>query len=200
MSTLGSQITSLNNQQIALQLANSQLGVEKDCLIKRLEGVKNQHDSTLQDQVTLQCLHEQLSSEYDALNKEKEILKITIRDQKVDNRNLKENHMSEEKIIEELKLELDAMKKGSISLSNLRAEHSKLKDDFRNLFTTSERLKHEYKNIQDQYRIIRTENSRLKLQNTEQSGEINNRMDNVTGLEIELTKVKQQCEVRQYNI
>lgn len=200
VSTLGSQITSLNNQQIALQLANSQLAVEKDCLIKRLEGVKTQHDSTLQDQVTLQCLHEQLSSEYDALNKEKEILKITIRDQKVDNRNLKENHMSEEKIIEELKSELDAMKKGSISLSNLRAEHSKLKDDFRNLFTTSERLKHEYKNIQDQYRIIRTENSRLKLQNTEQSGEINNRMDNVTGLEIELTKVKQQCEVRQYNI
>lgn len=200
VSTLGSQITSLNNQQIALQLANSQLGVEKDCLIKRLEGVKHQHDSTLQDQVTLQCLHEQLSSEYDALNKEKEILKITIRDQKVDNRNLKENHMSEEKIIEELKSELDAMKKGSISLSNLRAEHSKLKDDFRNLFTTSERLKHEYKNIQDQYRIIRTENSRLKLQNTEQSGEINNRMDNVTGLEIELTKVKQQCEVRQFDI
>lgn len=200
VSTLGSQITSLNNQQIALQLSNSQLAVEKDCLIKRLEGVKTQHDSTLQDQVTLQCLHEQLSSEYDALNKEKEILKITIRDQKVDNRNLKENHMSEEKIIEELKSELDAMKKGSISLSNLRAEHSKLKDDFRNLFTTSERLKHEYKNIQDQYRIIRTENSRLKLQNTEQSGEINNRMDNVTGLEIELTKVKQQCEVRQYNI
>lgn len=195
VSTMGSQISSLNNQQVALQLANSQLAAEKDCLVKKLEGLKVQHDSTLQDQVTLQCLHEQLSSEYDALNKEKEILKITIRDLKLEMRSLKERSMADEKTIEELRVELEALKKGSASLINLRAEHSKLKDDFRNLFTTSERLKHEYKNIQDQYRLIRTENSRLKLQTTEQSGEINNRLDHMTALEIDLTKTKQQCEV-----
>lgn len=195
VSTMGSQISSLNNQQVALQLANSQLAAEKDCLTKKLEGHKIQHDSTLQDQVTLQCLHEQLSSEYDALNKEKEILKITIRDLKLEMRSLKERSIVDEKTIEELRLELETLKKGSVSLNNLRAEHSKLKDDFRNLFTTSERLKHEYKNIQDQYRIIRTENSRLKLQTTEQSGEMNNRLDHMTALEIELTKTKQQCEV-----
>lgn len=195
VSTMGSQISSLNNQQVALQLANSQLAAEKDCLVKKLEGLKVQHDSTVQDQVTLQCLHEQLSSEYDALNKEKEILKITIRDLKLEMRSLKERSMADEKTIEELRVELEALKKGSASLINLRAEHSKLKDDFRNLFTTSERLKHEYKNIQDQYRLIRTENSRLKLQTTEQSGEINNRLDHMTALEIDLTKTKQQCEV-----
>ena len=195
VSTMGSQISSLNNQQISLQLANSQLAAEKDGLVKRFDGFKAQHDATLQDQVTLQCLHEQLSSEYDALNKEKEILKITIRDLKLEMRNLKEQTMSDEKTIEELKLELETMKKGSASLNNLRAEHSKLKDDFRNLFTTSERLKHEYKNIQDQYRIIRTENGRLKIQTTEQSGEMNNRLDHMTALEIDLTKTKQQCEV-----
>lgn len=195
VSTMGSQISSLNNQQIALQLANSQLAAEKDCLVKKLDGLRVQHDSTLQDQVTLQCLHEQLSSEYDALNKEKEILKITIRDLKLELRSLKERGMSDEKTIEELRMELETQKKGSVSLTNLRAEHSKLKDDFRNLFTTSERLKHEYKNIQDQYRLIRTENSRLKIQSTEQSGEMNNRLDHMTALEIDLTKTKQQCEV-----
>ena len=195
VSTMGSQISSLNNQQVALQLANSQLAAEKNCLVKKLDGLRVQHDATLQDQVTLQCLHEQLSSEYDALNKEKEILKITIRDLKLEMRSLKERSMSDEKTIEELRMELETLKKGSTSLTNLRAEHSKLKDDFRNLFTTSERLKHEYKNIQDQYRIIRAENSRLKIQSTEQSGEMNNRLDHMTALEIDLTKTKQQCEV-----
>lgn len=196
VSTMGSQISSLNNQQVALQLANSQLAADKDSLVKKLDILKVQHDSTLQDQVTLQCLHEQLSSEYDSLNKEKEILKITIRDLKLEMRSLKERSISDEKTIEELRTELELLKKGSVSLTNLRAEHSKLKDDFRNLFTTSERLKHEYKNIQDQYRIIRAENSKLKLQTTEQSGEINNRLDHMTALEIDLTKTKQQCEVR----
>lgn len=195
VSTMGSQITSLNNQQVALQLANSQLAAEKDNLLKKCEGVKTQHDTTLQDQITLQCLHEQLSSEYDGLNKEKEILKITIRDLKLEMRSLKERAMSDEKIIDELRSEIELLKKGSENLTSLRAEHSKLKDDFRNLFTTNERIKHEYKNIQEQYRITRAENSRLKIQSTEQSGEMNNRNEHMTGVEIEMTKVKQQNEV-----
>jgi hypothetical protein len=195
VSTLSSQISSLNNQQVTLQLANSQLAAEKECLIKKIDGIKSQHDTTLQDQITLQCLHEQLSSDYDALSKEKEILKITVRDLKLEMRNLKENAISDEKIIDELRSELDLLKKGSENLITLRGEHSKLKDDFRNLFTTSERLKHEYKNIQEQYRLIRAENSKLKLQTTEQSGEMNNRVEQTNTLEIELTKIKQQNEV-----
>lgn len=196
VSTLSSQISSLNNQQIALQLANSQLASEKECLMKKLDGIKSQHDTTLHDQITLQCLHDQLSSEYDGLTKEKEILKFTIRDLKLEMRSLKENALADEKTIDELRSELDLLKKGSENLISLRAEHSKLKDDFRNLFTTSERLKHEYKNIQEQYRVIRTENSKLKLQTTEQSGEMNNRVEQSGVLEIELTKIKQQNEVK----
>ncbi|KAL7033987.1 hypothetical protein ACKWTF_007807 [Chironomus riparius] len=194
-STMGSQITSLNNQQVALQLANSQLAAEKECLLKKLDGTKVQHDSTQQDLITLQCLHEQLNSEYDGLNKEKEILKITIRDLKLEMRSLKEQAMIDEKTIDELRSELELVKKGSESLSSLRAEHSKLKEDFRNLFSTNERIKQEYKNIQEQYKITRAENSRLKIQSTEQSGEMNNRIEHFTGLEIELTKVKQQNEM-----
>ena len=196
LSTMTSQISSLNSQQVALQLANQQLTNEKECLMKKLEGIKSQHDTTLQDQITLQCLHEQLSSEYEGLTKEKEILKTTIRDLKLEMRSLKEGAMADEKTIDELRAELDLLKKGSENLITLRAEHSKLKDDFRSLFTTSDRVKHEYKNIQEQYRLIRTENAKLKLQTTEQSGEMNNRVEQTNALEIELTKFKQQNEVR----
>lgn len=63
VSTLQSQITSLNTQHVALQVANSQLAAEKDAFVKQLEAVKTQNSSLHHDQVTLQCLHEQLSSE-----------------------------------------------------------------------------------------------------------------------------------------
>jgi predicted nuclease with TOPRIM domain len=120
---------------------------------------------------------------------------VTIRDLKLENRDLKEQQLASEKIVEELRQELDTMKRGSVNLGNLRAEHSKLKDDFRHLFSTSERMKHEYKNISETSKALKTENSRLMIQNTELSGEVSARNDHVTSLEIELTKYKQQCEV-----
>ncbi|XP_038118397.1 girdin isoform X2 [Culex quinquefasciatus] len=195
IATLGSQITSLNTQHVALQLANSQLAAEKDMLVKQLEAKKQAYEILQHDQVTLQCLHEQLSSEYDSLNSEKEILKNTIRDLKSDNRDLKEHAMVLDKQLEDYKIELASMKDGITNLANLRAEHSKLKDDFRSLFTTSERLKQEYKNRQEQYRACRGENSRLKLQNTELSGELSNKLEQITNLEIEYTKMHQRCEM-----
>ncbi|XP_058826174.1 protein Daple-like [Topomyia yanbarensis] len=193
--TLGSQITSLNTQHIALQLANSQLAAEKDMLVKQVEAKKHAYESLQHDQVTLQCLHEQLSSEYDSLNSEKEILKNSYRDLKTENRDLKEHTLALEKQLEDYKLELASMKDGITNLANLRAEHSKLKDDFRCLFTNSERLKQEFKNRQEQYRACRTENSRLKLQNTELSGELSNKVEQITNLEIEYTKMHQRCEI-----
>ncbi|XP_055544573.1 girdin [Wyeomyia smithii] len=195
VATLGSQITSLNTQHVALQLANSQLAAEKDMLVKQVEAKKQAYESLQHDQVTLQCLHEQLSSEYDSLNGEKEILKNTNRDLKTENRGLKEHVIIIEKKLEDCKLELASMKDGITNLANLRAEHSKLKDDFRCLFTTSERLKQEYKNRQEQYRSCRAENSRLKLQNTELTGELSNKGEQITNLEIEYTKMHQRCEI-----
>ncbi|XP_062559689.1 girdin [Armigeres subalbatus] len=195
VATLGSQITSLNTQHVALQLANSQLAAEKDMLVKQVEAKKQAYESLQHDQVTLQCLHEQLSSEYDSLSNEKELLKISIRDLRTENRDIKEHAIVLEKQLEDCKMELGSMKDGITNLSNLRAEHSKLKDDFRCLFTNSERLKQEYKTRQEQYRACRTENSRMRLQNTELSGELSNKVEQITNLEIEYTKMNQRCEM-----
>ncbi|XP_058118302.1 protein Daple isoform X2 [Anopheles ziemanni] len=195
VATLGSQITSLNTQHVALQLANSQLAVEKDMLVKQVEAKRQQYESLQHDYVALQCLHEQLSSDYDALNGEKELLKNTIRDLKTENRDHRERTVALEKKIEELQAELLSMKDGLTNLNNLRAEHSKLKDDFRCLFTSNERLKQDYKNGHDQYRAFRTENSRLKLRITELSGELTNKKEQISNLEIEYTKINQRCEM-----
>ncbi|XP_058057657.1 girdin [Anopheles bellator] len=195
VATLGSQIASLNTQHVALQLANSQLAVEKDMLVKQVEAKRQQYESLQHDYVALQCLHEQLSSDYDALNSEKELLKNTIRDLKTENRDHRERTAALEKTIDELRAEQHSMKDGLTNLNNLRAEHSKLKDDFRCLFTQSERVKQDYKNCHDQYRAYRTENSRLKLRNTELSGELTNKKEQISNLEIEYTKIHQRCEM-----
>lgn len=148
VATLGSQITSLSTQHVALQLANSQLAADKDVLTKQIEAVRQEHKNVLHDQTTLQCLHDQLSSEYESLNKDKEQLKNLVRDFRNETRELRERNSILEKQIEELTARNNSMKSCSEDLAILRTEHSKLTDDFRNLFATSDRFKNEYKNIQ----------------------------------------------------
>ncbi|XP_023174149.2 girdin isoform X2 [Drosophila hydei] len=195
VAALGSQITSLNTQHVALQLANSQLAAEKDTLLKEIDALRQEHKHALQDQVTLQCLHDQLSAEYESLNKDKEQLKAAVRDLRQETRDARETIQSQEQRIEELVTQTSSMKTCHEDLAILRTEHSKLTDDFRNLFATSDRFKNEYKNIQEQYKMIRVEHSSLKLQNTELTGELNAKQDQVRLLQIEYSKVQQRCEM-----
>ncbi|XP_022221471.2 girdin isoform X3 [Drosophila obscura] len=195
VAALGSQITSLNTQHVALQLANSQLAAEKDTLLKDIDSLQQVHKNALQDQVTLQCLHDQLSAEYESLNKDKEQLKAAVRDLRQELRDTREQQAALEQRIEELTAQNGSMKNCSEDLSILRTEHSKLTDDFRNLFATSDRFKNEYKNIQEQYKMVRMEHSSLKLQNTELTGELNTKSDQVRLLQMEYSKVQQRCEM-----
>lgn len=195
VSTLGSQITSLNTQHIALQLANSQLASEKDVLVKLLDSLKEKHESLLNDQVTLQTLHEQLSLEYESLNREKELVKASMRDIRIENRDFRERETVYKEQIDDLQNSISTKNKENETFNTLRTEHSKLKDDFRSLFTTSDRLKTDYRSMQEQYKILRSENARLNLQNTELTGDLSLRNDQTKTLEIELTKVTNRCEM-----
>lgn len=195
VSTLLSQITSLNTQHIALQLANSQLASEKDVLLKSFETKKVEHVELLHDQKTLQCLHEQLNAEYESLSNDREVLRASVRDNRIENRDLKERETVLQLRVDDTLAQLNGMKKENENLGNLRAEHSKLKDDFRNLFSTNERLKSEYKNIQIQYKLIRSENGQLQLANTKCTDELNTQTEQVKHLEIEYTKCAQRCEM-----
>lgn len=195
VSTLISQVTSLNTQHIALQLANSQLASDKDVLVKSFETKKSEHAELLHDQVTLQCLHEQLNAEYESLNHDREMLRASVRDNRIENRDLKERELTLQQRVDDAQTQLITMKKENENLGNLRAEHSKLKDDFRNLFSTNERLKSEYKNIQIQYKLMRTENGQLQLANTKCTDELNTQTEQVKHLEIEYTKCAQRCEM-----
>ncbi|XP_075227701.1 uncharacterized protein LOC142328094 isoform X2 [Lycorma delicatula] len=195
LATLQSQITSLTSQHTALQLANSQLVVEKEEIMKQHNQLNQEHQQRLLDQLTLQTLHEQLTAEYETLVKERENLKSQLRDLRSEQRSLREQYDLLQSNYNTLLSDSENLKAESRSLNNLRAEHSKLKEDFRNLFAASDKLKTEYRGVQDQYREVRSECGKLKLTVTELQGELAQRTDQLTSQQVQISKLSSQCEI-----
>ncbi|XP_046424921.1 girdin isoform X1 [Neodiprion fabricii] len=195
ITTLQSQNTSLTTQHTALQLANSQLVAEKEELLKERASQESIHSQLVNDQIALQILHEGLNNEYEKLLVEREVVKSTLRDVKNEARALRETCQSLEAKNKALQAERETLIGNTKSLSNLRGEHSKLKDDFRNLFTATEKLKSEYRNLQEDYKNNKMETNRLSLKQTETNGELVLKDERCAYLEFELSKLNQRCEM-----
>lgn len=165
ITALKAQLKSFKTKKLSLKISNSQLIAEKDVFVKQLEITRNQNQSILQDQITLQCLHDQLSSDYESLNNEKDTIKKSLRDTRLEVRDYREREINFEKLIEDFKEELESLKKSSITHSILKNENSKLSEDFKCLFYTHEELK---LNLQNSFKIttneIGTQNQIHKIQ------------------------------------
>ena len=70
-----------------------------------------------------------------------------------------------------------------------------LQDDFRNLYTATEKLRVEYRNLQEDYRKNKVEMNRLSLKLTEIQGELSRRDEQCSVQEIEIGKLNQRCEM-----
>jgi len=195
ITTLQSQSNSLTAQHTALQLANSQLVAEKEELLKERSAQQHIYSALLHDQNTLQSLHEQLNNEYENLRRERDMLKSNLRDAKNENRTLRENCERLEAKNETLQFEREASINNTKSLNNLRGEHSKLKDDFRNLYTASERLKLEYRNLQEDYRKNKLELNRLSLKQTELQGIVGIKDEQCSDLKLEVNSLNERCDM-----
>ncbi|XP_012350202.1 LOW QUALITY PROTEIN: protein Daple [Apis florea] len=195
ITTLQSQNNSLTAQHTALQLANSQLVAEKEELLKERSAQQQAHTQLLHDQVTLQSLHEQLNNEYENLFHEHDALKSNLRDVKNEIRMLRESYEGLKARNKILQTEKESLVSDAKSLNNLRGEHSKLKDDFRNLYTATEKLKMEYRNLQEDYRKNKIETNRLSLKLTEMQGELSSRDERCSNLEFQINTLNQRCEM-----
>lgn len=195
ISTLKSQVHSLQAQQTALQLANSQLVAEKEELSKQQQQQKADREKILLDQVTLRTIHEQLSNEYEEAKLEQDNLRKINRDLRSEIRSLKERNDCLEVKVSNAEMEKATLRTDAKNLNNLRTEHSKLKDDFRNLFTTNERLKTEYRNVQEELKTLRMESRNLRMSQTEIQGELNCRSDMVASLQLDSARLQQQCDM-----
>ncbi|XP_066586200.1 girdin [Prorops nasuta] len=195
ITTLESQSTSLAAQHTALQLANSQLVAEKEELLKERGVQQRIHTELLKDQDTLQSLHEQLTNEYERMAVERDNLRSGLRDAKNEKRALLETVERLEEKTNQLQKERDTLVLNAESLTNLRGEHSRLKEDFRNLYTATEKVKLEYKHLQEEYRKNKVEVHRLSLKQTEMQGELSTKDERCSNLELQISKLNQRCEM-----
>ncbi|KAJ8968002.1 hypothetical protein NQ314_002536 [Rhamnusium bicolor] len=175
---LCAEITSLQSLNDGLQNENATLKVDVSTL-------KSQVNSLQTQQTALQLANSQLVAEKDEI----------ARDLRSEVRTLKETNNTLESKVLNMELEKDSLRTDARSLGNLRAEHSKLKDDFRNLFTASERLKQEYRAVQEELKSVRTESRNLRLGQTEMQGELNSRSDRMASLQLENAKLQQKCDM-----
>ncbi|XP_011496229.1 PREDICTED: protein Daple [Ceratosolen solmsi marchali] len=192
---LESQSTSLTSQQSALQLKNSRLEASIDELTNEHTALERKHGELSRDQKRLQLLHEQLNTEYECLSREKDTLKVNLRDSKNETRILRESTECFEAKCLSLQMERDGLLANAKSLGNLRGEHSKLKEDFRNLYTNTESLKTQYRSLQEDYRKNKLENNRLSLRQTEMQGELSAKDERLASLELQIGKLNQHCEI-----
>lgn len=96
-------------------------------MVKDKGSLQKFYDQLLEDQLALQSLHEQLSNEHELALKEKDTLRQYSRDLSKEVKILKDLLAKQEASNSVTKQEKDALEADSISLTNLRAEHSKLK-------------------------------------------------------------------------
>merc|ERR1719318_1565636 len=200
--TLQSQSSSLLAQINTLQSDHSKLESELSRSTQSEKEMKQELNQLLADQTRLQRLHDQLQSDYDKLSTERDDLKLSERSLRMEISKLKDSaetvSQGQDDIIkakEAIDMERENLKMDKKTLSNLRSEHSRLKDDFRSLFTANERMKTEYCNLQTDYKSLKTENNQLKLRHTELQGKLGDAREQITILDVENTKVTNRCEV-----
>merc|ERR1719318_722825 len=200
--TLQSQSSSLLAQINTLQSDHSKLESELSRSTQSEKEMKQELNQLLADQTRLQRLHDQLQSDYDKLSTERDDLKLSERSLRMEISKLKDSaetvSQGQDDIIkakEAIDMERENLKMDKKTLSNLRSEHSRLKDDFRSLFTANERMKTEYCNLQTDYKSLKTENNQLKLRHTELQGKLGDAREQITILDVENTKITNRCEV-----
>ncbi|CAG0913932.1 unnamed protein product [Notodromas monacha] len=200
--TLQAQAASLSAQNSQLQESTTQLIAERSQLNAELEERRQREKSLVADYDTLQKLHEQLSCDYEALQKEQTTLKssnrILVRDFKTLQENFEQASRGQEALNvmkSSIEAERETLRQEAKSLSTLRAEHSRLKDDFRSLFAANKRLKEEYKTLQSDHKALRSDNSLLRLKQTELQGQLDSTQHKIATLELQRSKLAQQCDV-----
>ncbi|XP_059468670.1 girdin [Neocloeon triangulifer] len=191
ISLLESQIASLLNQQTAQQLANTQLAAEKEELCHQLENQVAQNSQLAQDMANLQKIHETLSMEYEAARNERESTRSEL---KAAQKELKVA-TAEINALKITNQDQELLRIEAKTLANLRAEHSKLKEDFRQLFSASERLKMEARSRDDELRRTRVELGTARINTRQLTTSLENEKEVNTRLSARLTRVDTKLQL-----
>eukprot|EP00095_Tigriopus_kingsejongensis_P007000 maker-scaffold430_size173499-snap-gene-0.51 protein:Tk07000 transcript:maker-scaffold430_size173499-snap-gene-0.51-mRNA-1 annotation:"PREDICTED: girdin-like" len=189
-STLQSQSSSLLSQINQLQMSQSSLESAKRKAEENERRMQGEREDLLQDQAGLQKLHDSLQQDYDQLLRERDTQKDSEKTLRMELRalqsvsvNLREDQDYLLKAKEAIDMERESLRADARTLANLRSEHARLKDDFRSLFTSNERVKGEYCSLQTDYKALKTSYNQLKLQHTDFKGQLDEARSQLTQLD-----------------
>ncbi|XP_051162352.1 girdin-like [Leptopilina boulardi] len=158
---------------------------------KQLHISLKKQQEELDDQITLEFQHDQLSKDYVNRLHEREILKNNLKDVNNELNLLKESH-------ESLKLDYSNLQSNRENLDtelrnykNLKKEHAKLKEDFRNMFVNSKLLMVQQKSMEEKNV---GELNKLKIKVTDMQDELSTKEQRCLSLEFKINNINQRCE------
>ncbi|XP_071747286.1 uncharacterized protein [Lepeophtheirus salmonis] len=200
--TLNSQSAMLLNQINQLQSANTKLDTEREKWGKLRNVLNSDKESLIIDQERLQKLHGNLQMDYDKLLEEKKSqreveknMRKEIRRYQTITASLDEDQNTLLRAKKAIDIDRENLRTDARTLSNLRSEHARLKEDFRSLFTSNEKIKQDFCGLQTDYKTLKTLHNKLMLEHTAIRGENELINDKNVTLEIDNDKLINKCEV-----
>lgn len=160
-------------------------------LSQQLESQAERNAQLAQDLANLQKLHETLSAEYEVARNERESTRTELKGAHKELRAATEQ-ISALKITNQ---DQELLRIEAKTLANLRAEHSKLKEDFRQLFSASERLKLEARSRDDELRRAKVELGTARLNARQLTSSLENEKEVNARLSARLTRVDTKMQV-----
>jgi chromosome segregation ATPase len=160
-------------------------------LCQQLESQVERNSQLAQDLANLQKLHETLSAEYEVARNERESTRTELKGAHKELRAATEQ-ISALKITNQ---DQELLRIEAKTLANLRAEHSKLKEDFRQLFSASERLKLEARSRDDELRRAKVELGTARLNARQCTSSLENEKEVNARLSARLTRVDTKMQV-----
>eukprot|EP00096_Caligus_rogercresseyi_P012500 TRINITY_DN524_c2_g1_i2.p1 TRINITY_DN524_c2_g1~~TRINITY_DN524_c2_g1_i2.p1 ORF type:complete len:651 (-),score=188.86 TRINITY_DN524_c2_g1_i2:1125-3077(-) len=200
--TLNSQSAMLLNQINQLQSANIKLDYDREKWEKLKNELNHDKEALILDQERLQKLHDNLQLDYEKLCEEKKsqrevekkMRKQILHYQNV-TANLDEDQNALLKAKKAIDMDRESLRSDARTLSNLRSEHARLKEDFRSLFTSNEKIKQEFCGLQTEYKSLKTLHNKLMIDHTAIRGENELINDKSITLVIDNDKLTNKCEV-----
>ncbi|XP_048391710.1 girdin-like isoform X4 [Stegostoma tigrinum] len=201
-STLSSQSASLMTQNSQLQNQQLSLENENESLIKEKEELKLQYDSLIKDHEKLAKLHEHQATEYESLINKHGSLKFAHKNLEVDHKELEDRYnelLKQKTQLEELET---ILKKEQEKMHHEVEKHETMMHKYQKLQNENERLNQihnhllkENEGLQLDHKNLKSLLNAAKLDHTRLEAEFANLKERYQQLDINSTKLNNQCEL-----
>lgn len=203
LTTLQSQNSALLKQNAVMQRQLTQLESTYEKLLRQTEDMTREKESLTADNDKLRQLYDNLTTEYERLNTETGTLKLNLKTEKAQRREIEDRYhaMSREaetvaQLKQHLMLEAESRKSEARYLHDSRVEHFNLREQNLQLQNTNDKLQRDHKDLLADYKAAKMELNELKSRYDELKNRNVECQAGLSALDLELNKLTARYEVR----